>query len=111
MKGLRRSLALMKPDKVSSYIGIALKAGRASRGLFAVERDVKRKKAFLVIVAKDASDNTKKDFSNMCAYYETPLVFLKSKDELGRITGREYCACVAINDEGIAKALRENIVL
>ncbi len=99
----------MKPDKIASYIGIALKAGRASRGAFAVEKAIKSKKAQLVIVASDAAENTKKEFSDMCAYYDAPIVFIKSKDELGRIAGRDCCACLSINDGGLANALRGTV--
>ena len=35
--------------------------------------------AELVIVAEDASDNTKKKFQNMCDFYEVPIYFMEIK--------------------------------
>ena len=49
-------------------IGLAQKAGKIVSGEFATEKAVKTGKAALVIVAGDASENTKKMFTNMCAF-------------------------------------------
>ena len=46
-------------------IGLATKAGKTVTGEFMSEKAVKEGKACLVIVASDASDNTKKKFNNM----------------------------------------------
>ena len=95
----------MKPDKISSYIGFAMKSGKLVSGEFSVEKAVKEGKAQIAVIAEDASDNTKKKFKNMCDYYGVYCTILKSKEELGRIIGKEYRACVAINDRGLADAL------
>ena len=52
------------------------------------EKAVKTGKASLVIVSEEASDNTKKMFSNMCTYYKVPLYMLGEKEELGHAMGR-----------------------
>ena len=99
----------MKPDKISSYIGFAMKSGKLVSGEFSVEKAVKEGKARIAVIAEDASDNTKKKFKNMCDYYGVHFAVLKSKEELGRIIGKEYRACVAINDRGLADALMKLI--
>ena len=63
----------MKQDKALAMIGLAQKAGKIVSGEFATEKAVKTGKAALVIVAGDASENTKKMFTNMCAFYEVPV--------------------------------------
>ena len=50
----------MKQDKALAMIGLAQKAGKIVSGEFATEKAVKTGKAALVIVAGDASENTKK---------------------------------------------------
>ena len=50
-------------DKVISLLGLAERAGKIASGEFAAEKAVKTGKARLIIVAEDASDNTKKKFS------------------------------------------------
>lgn len=60
-------------DKVISLLGLAERAGKIASGEFAAEKAVKIGKARLIIVAEDASDNTKKKFSDMCKYYQVPF--------------------------------------
>ena len=69
-------------NKVLSLIGLASKAGRIASGEFSTEKSVKTGKAFLVFVAGDASENTKKKFRNMCDFYEVPVYFLADKEAL-----------------------------
>jgi ribosomal protein L7Ae-like RNA K-turn-binding protein len=99
----------MKSDKIASYAGLAMKAGKAASGEFAVEKSVKEGKAYIVLIAADASDNTKKKFTDMCGYYGVPYAVLKDKEELGRMLGKGQRSCVSINDSGLAEALKKCI--
>lgn len=62
-------------QKVLNLIGLATKAGKTASGEFMTEKSVKSGKAFLVIVSEEASDNTRKMFTNMCTYYKVPIYF------------------------------------
>ena len=73
--------------------------------------DVKSGNACLVIVAEDASDNTKKMFRNMCKYYEVPMEIFATKEELGHWIGKAYRASICILDEGFAKSIVKKINL
>ena len=95
----------MKNNKVLSLIGLATKAGKTVSGEFSTEKSVKTGKGLLVIVAEDASENTKKKFRNMCSFYEVPIFFFSDKESLGRAMGKEYRACLAVQDENFAKAI------
>lgn len=97
----------MRQDKVLGLLGIARKAGKTGTGSFCAERDVKAGKAFLVVAANDASERSKKEFRNMCAFYKVPLVFYGTKETLGAALGKEYCVACAITDEGLAKSVGE----
>ena len=92
-------------DKVLSMVGLAIRAGKAGSGEFAVEKAVKSGSARLVIVACDASDQTKKSFIDMCRFYQTPICFYGTKEELGRWSGKAYRASICILDEGFAKSV------
>ena len=96
-------------NKVHSMIGLATKAGKVVSGEFAVEKAIKDGKAFLVIIAEDASDNTKKKFSNTCQFYEVPIYFFGTKDELGHAIGKEMRSSLAITDEGFTKSLIKHL--
>ena len=98
-------------QKVLNLIGLATKAGKTASGEFSTEKAVKTGKASLVIVLEEASDNTKKMFSNMCTYYKVPLYMLGEKEELGHAMGKEMRASLAILDEGLAKAVEKQMKL
>ena len=96
----------MSHSKALSMIGLATKAGKVASGEFCTEKEVKSARAYLVIVAGDASENTKKKFRNMCEFYQVPICFYKDKDTLGHAMGKEFRASLAILDEGLAKGIR-----
>ena len=96
-------------SKIFSSLGLATKAGKTQSGDFCTEKSVKAFNAFLVIVAEDASDNTKKMFTNMCTYYEVPCVIYGTKADLGHAMGKEMRASVAITDEGFAKMIHKQL--
>ena len=95
----------MKQNKITSLLGIAMKAGKISSGEFMTENAIKDGSAFLVLLAKDCSKNTKKKFHNSCDYYNVPCYEIENKEELGRCIGKEFRASLAITDEGFAKTL------
>lgn len=92
-----------------SMVGLATRAGKTVSGEFATEKAVKEQKARVVIVAEDASDNTKKLFTNKCDYYKVPIFITGSKDELGSVTGNQSRASLAVIDEGFAKVIIEKL--
>ena len=96
-------------DKVISLLGLAERAGKIASGEFAAEKAVKIGKARLIIVAEDASDNTKKKMKNMTAFYETPLYVYGSKDDLGHCIGKEYRSMVAVLQPGFSKSVMKQL--
>ena len=95
----------MKQNKILSLLGLATRASAVSSGEFMTEKAVKEGRARLVIVGTDASDNTKKNFLNMCTNYHVPCFFYATKEELGHAMGKEMRASLAVTDEGFAKNL------
>lgn len=92
-------------DKIYSFIGLATKAGKLVSGEDGCERSIKAGKAELVIVAEDASDNTKKAFNDACKYRNVEIRMFGSKEFLGRYTGKKIRAVIVIIDKGFAKQL------
>ena len=95
----------MKLNKTLSLVSLAMKAGKIASGEFCTEKEIKSGYACLVIVAEDASDNTKKMFTNMCEFYQVPMFVYGTKEELGHAMGKELRASLAITDPGFAKSL------
>ena len=99
----------MTNSKILSLIGLATKAGKIVSGEFSAEKSVKTGNGFLVVAAEDASENTKKKFRNMCSFYQVPIYFYGDKESLGRAMGKEYRACLAVQDENFAKAIMKEL--
>lgn len=109
MRFLRRRWRTLKPDKVLSLVGLATKAGKTVSGEFSTEKEVKTGRASFVIVAEDASENTKKKFKNMCRFYKVPISVYKDKEALGHAMGKEFRASLAILDEGFSKGIAKQL--
>ena len=96
-------------QKVLSLIGLATRAGKTASGEFSTEKSVKSGKGYLVLVAGDASENTRKKFQNMCDFYKVPIYFYGDKETLGHAMGKEIRASLAITDAGFAKSISKHI--
>lgn len=96
-------------NKVLSLLGIANRGRNLVSGEFMTEKTTKSGKAFLVIVARDASDNTRKMFFNMCQFYKVPYFEFGTKEELGHSIGKEMRASLAVTDEGLANAIKKQL--
>lgn len=94
-------------SKFYSLLGLCKKAGKLVGGEVAVENAIRQKTAVLLILARDASRNTRKKFNNSAIYYKIPLVEVGEKDSLGSAVGEEIRAILAITDAGFAKKLKE----
>lgn len=95
---------MSRPDKALSMLGIAMKAGKVASGETACENAIKNGTAQLVILANDASDNTRKHFADMCEYRNIKMVIHSDKESLGRAVGRDLRSNLAITDKGLADA-------
>ncbi|MCM1539204.1 MAG: ribosomal L7Ae/L30e/S12e/Gadd45 family protein [bacterium] len=96
-------------NKILSMLGIAARGRNLVSGEFMTERTIKEHRAYVVLVAADASDNTRKMFRDMGAYHKVPVYIYGTKEELAHAIGQEMRASVAITDEGIAKSVMREL--
>jgi len=99
----------LKQNKILALIGLAMKAGKVVSGELTTEKAVKKGQAVVVVVSREASENTKKKFQNMCTYYEVPIYFYGTKLELGNAMGKEFRASMAITDRGLGESLEKQL--
>lgn len=93
-------------NKFSSLLSICQASGGVKSGEFACEKALQNNNAFLVIVAIDASNNTKKKFCQKSFYYETPYIEVSDKILLGSSIGKDARAVVAILDQTFAEKIQ-----
>ena len=98
---------MVNSKKLLSLIGLAKRARKVVSGEFSTEKSVKSGKSHMVIVSEEASDNTKKMFTNMCTHYKVPIYLFGTKDGLGHAMGQEFRASLSVEDAGFAKSMAE----
>ena len=97
-------------DKALNYLALARKAGLAELGEEPVGGAARSGKAYVIVVAKDASDHTWRRAKAYAAGTTQQCVRLPySKDEMGFVIGRESLAIAAITDCPMALALVQSL--
>lgn len=96
-------------NRIYGLLGLAARGRKVVSGEFSVENAVKNGSAMLVIVAQDASDNTKKRFSDKCSFYQVPIAVCGTKEALGHCIGKEFRSSVAVLDEGLARTIGKHL--
>ncbi|MBR6918299.1 MAG: ribosomal L7Ae/L30e/S12e/Gadd45 family protein [Clostridia bacterium] len=96
--------------KILSYIGLARRGGMVAIGSESVMSEIRRPGASgrcAVVLSLDASERTKKQITDKCAYYNVPLIASKvTGDELSRAVGKSMTvSAVALTDKGLASAV------
>ena len=94
----------MSDEKLLRFIGLAMKAGKLMLGDGRAVESIRSGKAKLVLISKDASDNTKKKYRNMCEYRNLKLLDI---NEFGQCIGRDFAVVAAVEDDGFAKRIVE----
>ena len=93
-------------DKALSLLALARKGGIAEMGEEPVGGAARGGKAYVILVAKDASDHTWRRAKSFAAGTEQQCVRLPwTKDQLGAAIGRDTLAIAAITDVQMALAL------
>ena len=97
-------------NKIYSFIGLIQKSGKLSSGDDTVEIDIKKGRSRLLLIAGDASDNTKNKFENSAKFYKIPFMYYGTKGELGSAIGKSERSVASINDKGFADAFASKVV-
>lgn len=95
--------------KVYNLLGLAHRAGKASQGTMAAKTSLLRRRAVLLIMSKDVSDNTRESLVSTCTKQGIPWILMGNKYDLGTSVGKAYRVAVTINDLGMAKAIMDEI--
>ena len=96
-------------DKVYSMLGLAKRARALISGETGCIQSIKRNECKLLILAEDASDNTKDKLISIAKKYKMEYVIFGNKSELAKAIGKEYTAAIAILDDNFTKAILDLI--
>jgi len=93
-------------DKALNYLALARKGGLAELGEEPVGAIARTGKAYVILVAGDASDHTWRRAKSFAAGTEQQCIRLDcTKEEMGFVVGRTSLAFAAITDVQLALAL------
>ena len=95
-------------QKILNLLGLATRAGLLVSGEDIVIDAIQRKKAKIVFVGSDASDNTIDKFEKKCFYYNIEMNTMFTSEELSHSIGKTRTV-LAIIDEGFQKAIKKNL--
>jgi ribosomal protein L7Ae-like RNA K-turn-binding protein len=100
----------MTRNRLLSLLGLAYRGRNLVYGWHNVTRALADKKARVVFVAGDCSDNAKRRIRSRAVSADIPLIEVEhGKDELGAALGKTSCSTVAITDAGLALLALEHI--
>lgn len=92
-------------EKVLAMIGMAYKAKKVISGDETLKKSIKENKIKLLIIAEDASENTKKRFVNSAIYYNIPFYIYLTKQELSISLNWKNRSVVGITDTNFSNVL------
>lgn len=89
-------------------LGLAARARKIVTGETLITK-IRSNEVEFVIIASDASDNTKKKITDKCTSYKVEYVIAYTIDELSSAIGKKNRVALGIQDTGFAKILKEKI--
>jgi ribosomal protein L7Ae-like RNA K-turn-binding protein len=92
-------------QKFLSMLGFAMKSGKIITGDDTCEMFMKKGKIKLLIVAADASENTKDKFRSKTTQYNVQLIEVSTKEELSQAIGKFNRAVIGITDRKFTNSL------
>ncbi|HEY4550947.1 MAG TPA: YlxQ family RNA-binding protein [Bacillus sp. (in: firmicutes)] len=95
----------MNVNQWASLLGLANRARKIISGEELSLKEIRRGKAKLVLLSKDASTNTVKKITDKCKSYDVPYRMIENREVLGHAIGKDARVVVAILDGGFAKKL------
>lgn len=98
-------------SKLLSYLGLAMRAGKLITGDEIVLKALRAGDSKLVIVAGDASDNTKKKFRDKCHSYKVPLAICLDRGTIGDSIGKAERVVLAVTDAGFSRMIRNELAI
>jgi ribosomal protein L7Ae-like RNA K-turn-binding protein len=86
-------------------LGLAYRARKISVGTELSIEKMRQKKAVLIVLAKDASENTKKKIRDKASYYGIDVLESLTSEQLSQSIGKTNIKVIAILDEGFKNIL------
>ena len=97
----------MKKSKLESYMGFCSKSGNLIAGTNKVIDAMNRRKARLIIIASDISENTKEKIIHVAQKNKIQFRIYGQSEELAHYTGKFGAGGFAVTDDNFKKVISE----
>ena len=99
----------MSNHKIEGLLGLCMKSGGLIFGNEACLEGISKKKVKLILVAQDAADRTKKNFTFHCNQKDIPICFYGKIENLSRAIGKSNKAIFGIRNQSFALEIKKII--
>ncbi len=93
--------------KILGLIGLSARARKVSYGADSVEEQIKKKKVYLVIIAKDSSERTKDKFKKLCEEFQVPMIIGEEIKIMSNAIGKSNKAVIGIEEINLANEIQK----
>ena len=93
--------------KILGLIGLSARARKVSYGADSVEEQIKKKKVYLVIIAKDSSERTKDKFKKLCEEFQVPMIIGEEIKLMSNAIGKSNKAVIGIEEINLANEIQK----
>ena len=92
--------------RVIFALGLVQNTDKIASGDFAVKSALKGGKVKLLIIASDASDNSKKDIYYLAGLYSVKTIEILDREQLGMAIGKAKRTAIAVLDANFANMMK-----
>lgn len=96
----------MNENSKLGILGIACRANKLIFGTEQVINNIRKNKIYLVLLAKDSSENTKKKITDKCKYYNILLNIEFTNEQLNKAIGKQNVMVVGVTDINFTNGLK-----
>ena len=96
-------------ERILGLIGLCRKSGKLTFGTQACIEAINRKKIKLIIVANDASDRTKQNFTYQCDKNNIQIRIFSKIEDLSKVIGQNNKAVLGIKEKNLSNQIMKLI--
>lgn len=97
----------MNDIRFYSFLGLVQKSGNMVSGYNNCVSEIKADKCELVLIAEDASENTKDRFKSLCISKKIPYIIYGSMEKYGQCIGKSCKSILGIKNENMSKVVKD----
>ncbi|MBN2828748.1 MAG: ribosomal L7Ae/L30e/S12e/Gadd45 family protein [Candidatus Cloacimonetes bacterium] len=94
-------------QKVISLLQLARKAGKLGKGFDSTIRSCRSRKAFIVLIAKDLSESSRKRVLYLTEETGVPVFEMFTKSEMSELFDSQEIGILSVNDVNFAQGLKK----